>query len=262
MFYWLVKIIFFLPLRLVYPTIVRGKKNIVDGRMILAPNHQTLNDPIIIFSEMNKRFSYMAKAPLFEKQPLKWILYHLGAYPVHNKANDITAVKTTLRLLKDDKRVVIFPEGMRIKSDVSNEIKHGVANFALKTKTPIVPACFMRFTNAFTLNTLVIGKPIYLHEMEEFSGPINHETLDAAGKIISESIYALKDEFVAGKIEAASHFYDKQIADMYYEMYRKSSHTSRKRYDKVAQPFIEDIKHIEELKAKKIAKIKKKYSVA
>lgn len=262
MFYWIVKILTYIPFKIIYPTRVIGKKNLIRGsRMILAPNHQTLNDPIIIYSNLGLRLNFMAKAPLFDHKPMAYVLNKLGAYPVHNGKNDLTAVKHTLRLLKDDKPVVIFPEGMRIKSDVSNEIKHGVANFAIKTETPIVPAVFVRFTNAFVPNTLIIGKPFDLFKMEEFSGPINHEKLESAGAIISKSIYELKDEYTSKKIAKAKKIYLMQICDLYDQMYKKQSKSKLKNYDKVARPYLQAISDTITRMNAKVKRVKKRYRI-
>jgi 1-acyl-sn-glycerol-3-phosphate acyltransferase len=194
MIFWLLKIIFFIPLLIVFPARVIGRKNLVKkGRVILAPNHQTLNDPIFLALHLFRRFNFMAKSPLFEKKFKSSFLRQLGAFPVHTSSSDIASVKKTLRLLNDDKALCIFPEGRRIKTEESNQLKNGVVMFALKTKSPINPAFFMKKTNAFVFNTIIIGKPIYLYEMEEFKDKkIDKELLEKASLVLSKAIHNLK----------------------------------------------------------------------
>lgn len=195
MLFWIIKIIFFIPLLIVYPVKIIGRRNIPKtGKLIFCPNHQTLNDPIIIGLKIHRRrFRFMGKSPLFEKKINNWFLRKMGAYPVHTSSSDIVAVKNTLKFLKNEEAVCIFPEGARLKSSESNELKNGVSMFALKSKSPIVPAYFVKKTMAFVPNTLIIGKPINFSEMEEFKGKkIDKELLELASKKLSKEIHKLK----------------------------------------------------------------------
>lgn len=199
MFLTLCLIILYIPLLIIFPTRVTGKKNIPKkGRVIFCTNHQTLADPVIIAYKLTRRrFKYMAKKPLFKNKLLGPILKGFGAYPVDYKAaTDIQAVKQTIKYLKEEKAVCIFPEGGRRNSEINGELKHGVAMFALRTKTPVVPACFVKKTGPFRLNRLIIGESIYLHEMEQFKDKkADKELLEQASEIINHGIFDLKTEY-------------------------------------------------------------------
>ena len=205
LFYFCLSLIF-IPFLFIYPCKVVGKKNVPKkGRLIFAPNHQTLNDPIIIAYKFagRRRFKFMAKAPLFEKKFNNWFLRTLGAFPVNNTATtDITAVKSTLQHLKNEQAVCIFPEGARLKTSESNEIKHGVAMFSLRTKSPIIPAYFIKKTMCFVPNKLLVGKPLELYNMEQFKDKkIDKDLLDEASKIIKKEILGLYNNYVKAKDE-------------------------------------------------------------
>lgn len=203
MFFYIALIILYIPLRLIYPVRVIGNKNVPKkGRIIFACNHQTLNDPIIIGTRVRRRFRYMAKAPLFKNKFFGAILKGLGAYPVNNKSIDMQAIKTTMKHLKKERAILIFPEGARLKSSESNELKNGVAMFALKTKTPVVPSIFIKKTNAFCFNTLLIGKPINFSEMEQFKDrKLDKETYSEASEILVKEMYKLLKEYNNKKLE-------------------------------------------------------------
>lgn len=204
MFFYICLIISFIPLLIIYPCVVSGKKNLPKkGRFILAPNHQTLNDPIIIAARLTsrRRFRFMAKAPLFKNKVFGAIMRGMGAYPVDNQsATDINAVKTTLKHLKEERAVCIFPEGARLVSSEENQLKHGVAMFALKTNSPVVPAFFVRKTNAFVPNRLIIGEPIALHTMEQFKDrKVDKDVLEEASQIIKDGINKLRYNYTHRK---------------------------------------------------------------
>lgn len=194
MLFYILKAILYLPLTLfVYPTKVIGKKNILKkGRMMLCPNHQTLNDPIIIALRTKRRFYFMAKAPLFKYKFTNWLLRKLGAYPVNNKENDLGAVKVTLKHLKSDKAVCIFPEGARLVTAEAHDLKNGVVTFAFKTNSPIVPAAFVKPTMAFKRNVFIIGEPFNLSEMPEFKDrKIDKDLLNEASMYLKDRIHGL-----------------------------------------------------------------------
>lgn len=201
MLFYILKAIAYIPCALfVYPVKVIGQKNIPKkGRMMLCPNHQTLNDPIIIALKLRRRFYFMAKAPLFKKKFNNWFLRKVGAYPVHHKENDIEAVKTTLKHLKSDRAVCIFPEGARLVTEEAHDLKNGVVNFAFKTNSPIVPAAFVKNTLAFRRNVLLIGKPFNLCEMEQFKDrKINKDVLNEASAYLKDQIHGLINDYNTG----------------------------------------------------------------
>lgn len=203
MFLHFLVILFYIPLLILLPTRVIGRKNLPkNGRIIFCLNHQSLCDAVIVGYKLTKRkFKFMAKKPLFKNKIASGFLKSIGAYPVDYKAaTDLKAVKDTIKYLKEERAVLIFPEGGRRVSDINNELKHGVAMFALRTQSPVVPACFVTKTGLFRLNRLVIGKPIYLHEMEQFKDKkADKELLEQATEIINHGIFDLKTEYEENK---------------------------------------------------------------
>jgi 1-acyl-sn-glycerol-3-phosphate acyltransferase len=184
-------ILFGLPVKIV------GKKylkRIKKDSAIVACNHTTLNDPIILKTKLDKNLKMMAKDSLFKNKFFGSILRGLGAYPVSRGVADIKAVKTTLTHLKNKKHVLIFPEGTRVKQNEGVELKDGVVTFAIKTDSYVVPAVFRKPTKAFRFNTLVIGKPFKFSEINEFKDvKIDKELTQKATEILTEKMKYLKE---------------------------------------------------------------------
>lgn len=191
---WLIAIPFVL---LLLPTKIIGKKNIKKVKKygaILSCNHQSMIDPVILKARVNTGFRLIAKASLFKNKFLGWLLRKFGAYPVNRGGNDITAVKTTLGHLKNNKHVVIFPEGTRGDSGDLAELKHGLVSFAIKTDSYVIPAVFRKKPKIFRRNTLLIDKPFKFSDFDEFRGvKVTHEVLDNACLILSEKMKYLKE---------------------------------------------------------------------
>ena len=197
MIYWIMWFLVSTAYFWAFPTKIIGKKYlklIKKDSAILSYNHQTNNDAILIKAKICPKAKMMAKHTLFNGKCKAWFFRTLGAYPVNREGNDISAVKTTLKYLKENNKVGIAPEGTRVKEGESVEFKNGVVMFALKTNCYIVPIVFRKTTKAFKFNTVIIGKPFRLSEIEEFKDKkADKELLDRATEILTEKMNYLKN---------------------------------------------------------------------
>lgn len=162
MWFWLTLIIIWLPITLLFPTKVIGRKNLIKGKSIWACTHQSNADIMIIATKTFTRIYALGKAELFKNKLVGGYLKKLGCVSVKRGQADIEAVKGVLRILKDkQKPVVIFPTGTRTSTpDEVENLKNGVVMFALKSQAPIVPMVLVRKAKIFRRNRLVIGEPI------------------------------------------------------------------------------------------------------
>ena len=98
-----------------------------------------------------------------------------------------------MRLLKNGKKLVIFPEGTRNHNDDMQlgQVKHGVAMFAIKAKVPIVPMFITKKPRFWRKTKVVIGKPFLL---EEFYGKkLDNDTLTKASDQVAAKIDQLRE---------------------------------------------------------------------
>jgi len=121
------------------------KKISKKGGFIVACNHQYYWDPPVVASYITGKFSFMAKAELFDrKKPFfTWLIRRCGAFPVTRGADSEKAVQTALETLKKGRIFVIFPEGTRSKDGTIGRGKSGVAMIASMANVPILPVCLM-----------------------------------------------------------------------------------------------------------------------
>ena len=182
---------------IILPTRIIGKKyvkSVKNSAAITSSNHQSLGDPIILKAWVNPSYKLMAKESLFRRKFSAWYLSKLGAYPVKRGENDIGAVRKTLGYLKDNKHLVIFPEGTRVKTGDMSELKNGLVMFALKSDCYIIPAIFKKRPMPFRFNTLLIGKPFKFSDMDEFKGQkVSRELMDKASEVLSDKMKHLKE---------------------------------------------------------------------
>lgn len=181
-------------IRLFFPTKFIGKKNIPDGACIIASNHTSNMDVVNLAAHTWEKKYYLAKKELFKNEFTSFFMKVFGAIKIDRQGNDVNAIKESLRVLKDNKKLVIFPEGTRHNNENMElgEVKQGVAMFAIKAKVKIVPMFIVKKPKIFRRNKVVIGEPF---ELDEFYGrKLSTEDLDRATEIVSKKMNELREQ--------------------------------------------------------------------
>lgn len=202
MLFWIVLIIVFLPITIFLPTRIVGRKNLPKGKAIYACNHQTNADIFVIGTKLRKRIYALAKAEIFKSKISNWFFKGIGGVKINRGKADIQAIKDVLTVLnKKQKPIVIFPTGTRNSSpEEVQDAKNGVAMFALKSKSPIIPMVLIKKPRIFRFNKLVVGKPLDLSKYEnmpatkEVYAEISKDLVDAMEKLINENTKPQKDK--------------------------------------------------------------------
>ena len=139
------------------------KKELKGKNYILACNHTSNMDAIMLDITFKKKFRYLAKKELCNNKFNKAFMLAIGAVPVDRSQADPRAIKEIFRLIDKDKKIAIFPQGTRAKTIKIEEgsAKEGVAMFSIRTNTPVLPVMFDKVIKPFRRTKLYIGKPIY-----------------------------------------------------------------------------------------------------
>jgi 1-acyl-sn-glycerol-3-phosphate acyltransferase len=172
-----------------------GWKNIPSqGPVIIASNHISNWDPVVVALSVKRPICFIAKAELFNNAILGNLFKQLNAFPVKRGTADRQAIRHALEILEQGKVLGIFPEGQRQTSDTESKAHSGIAMLALKSQAPIVPvACLGTDRNIpwGWLSPLVVrvGKPIYLEEYREQK--INSATMEKVSLEIMKEINSL-----------------------------------------------------------------------
>ncbi len=158
------KIIYYIAYVVLYPFYrykFVGRENLPDGACVLCANHTANSDVIFLVLANGPKWDIgiMGKESLFRFKPLGSLFKWLGGFPVKRGCSDLHAVKTGFAILKAGKKLLIFPEGTRVKPGMKSEPKPGAALFALRCNVPMVPVYIPAGRKVFRRNTVVIGKP-------------------------------------------------------------------------------------------------------
>lgn len=179
-------------IRFFFPRRVAGLENLPEGGAIICPNHASGWDPFIVAVALpvDSRLAVMAKDELFHIPVVGWLLKKLGVFPVKRGGSDLTAMKTSLRVLNEGNRLLVFPEGTRVDGEGGTDAKGGVAVMAARTKTPMIPVYCGPKHKLFRKTTVVFGEPFY--PVCAGRRPTAEESRQAAEELLRR-IYALRE---------------------------------------------------------------------
>ncbi len=133
---WLVKGVFLI----MFNVKVEGRENIPHGGgHIVASNHISWADPIMIAIFITSPNAYISKIELFKNKLVALILTLVQAFPVTRGSGDTGFIAKSLKFLKKGNNLVIFPEGTRSKTGEIGRAKTGVSHIAAESYAPVVP---------------------------------------------------------------------------------------------------------------------------
>jgi len=142
-----------------------------SGPYIIAANHVSNWDPVVVALVVKHPINYMGKAALFKYKITAIIVTALHAFPVKRGVPDRKAIRQALLVLEEGKVLGIFPEGAR---NVTGDMKAlpGVAMIALKADVPVVPVACLGTRHTipcgwFDPLIVRVGQPIYNSEIPE-----------------------------------------------------------------------------------------------
>lgn len=126
-----------------YRTRIVGEENLPkSGGYILAGNHVSYLDPVLLWGAAPRETHFIAKQELFEGGFLAWLLPKAWVFPIRRGAADREAIQRATDLLGFGEPVGMFPEGTRQRpgdSSAIGEAHSGVAFIAMRAGVPVVP---------------------------------------------------------------------------------------------------------------------------
>lgn len=145
-----------------------GRENVpATGPVIIASNHISFYDPIIVGTGVDRDIEFMAWEKLFTIPVLRSVIRFFGAFPVELTSADKSAYINAVSTLFKNKALIIFPEGERSGDGKVRNLKSGIARLALKTNARIVPVTIVGAYETFSRHRLLPrpGKiSVYYHK--------------------------------------------------------------------------------------------------
>ncbi len=116
----------------------KTKKLLKKQAVIFAPNHFDYKDgPVCYF--LFKNSSIMIAKDWYENKAIRWVTYGKDAIPLDRYGLDTGWLRHAVKMVKDNKNVIIFPEGYTSDNKEIDKFKAGFAMLSVMTGAPIVP---------------------------------------------------------------------------------------------------------------------------
>ena len=136
----------------------------VSGPAVVAPNHASVLDGIVLGAAISRELRFVAKSELWQSRLLAWVLDGLDAIRIKRGCGDHLALARMREALDAGQAVAIFPHGA-VRGD---RIWHrGAARVALVTGAPLVPVRLVGTAQALSRGRIgfprlrvIVGEPI------------------------------------------------------------------------------------------------------
>jgi 1-acyl-sn-glycerol-3-phosphate acyltransferase len=141
------------------------------GPAVVAPNHDSVLDGIILGTAISRELRFVAKVELWRSRLLAWVLDGLGAIRIERGRSDHRALAQARQALDAEQAVVIFPQG----AVSGHRVWHrGAARMALVTGAPLVPVRLVGTAQALSRGRIgfpklrvIVGDPIEVARAQE-----------------------------------------------------------------------------------------------
>jgi 1-acyl-sn-glycerol-3-phosphate acyltransferase len=193
---------------------LEGHEHIPEtGPVILASNHRSNMDPVLLASAVERPVAFMAKAELFVP-PLGWIMRWIGQFPVRRGGIDREALRRTDAVLARGSMLGLFPEGTRGDGSFS-AVHPGLAYIVVRQGCPVLPVVIFgteRVRRRFgwlpfaSPVRIVIGPPIDLPQAAS-----DRAGRRAASEVLGQRLRAFRAAVTGEPMDRAEPATDRQI---------------------------------------------------
>lgn len=174
---------------------VEGEENIPEkGAVLVVPNHKSYWDPPLTGAAFRKRrISFMAKSELFRNPLFGALIRYLGAFPVKRNSADLSAMRRSVKEIRDGKALCIFPEGGIRRKKGLGRFHPGMAFLAILTGTPVIPVAIAGSADLPWKKeplAVLVGKPIPVKK-----GKPDNRNTTALDDLVKNRIQTMLDDW-------------------------------------------------------------------
>ena len=151
--------------------VLHGERLAVGTSFVIAANHASFYDILVLLSALPMSVRFLAKRNLFRLPFLGWSMAAAGFIPVdrETRSRSFALVDAALARLQGGRSLVVFPEETRTRTGELLPFKAGAALLALKSGLPLLPLGIagtfrIQRRGGFTITPsrvcLAVGEPI------------------------------------------------------------------------------------------------------
>lgn len=174
------------------PRVVRSAQGLPAGGFVLAANHCSYVDPLLLAYSVRRRVTYMVTTDVYERWFMRPFMWMLGCIPVQESRGNRKALRRAVEALRNGDVVGIFPEGGISRDGRLRSGAPGVASLLLMAEVPVVPVALVGTHVAYPKGRL-LPRPIQLEIRH--GDAIEMNSLPSKGRSRSAR-YQLRDRII------------------------------------------------------------------
>ncbi len=139
-----------------------------EGRYILAANHVSGVDPILVALGQKRPIRFMAKKELFENKFIGFVFDHLGTFAIDRSTKNDDALDFSSQIINNGDALGIFIEGTRSKTGELLRPRSGAVMLAHQNNCKIIPVSVTHRDEKkkpFTKMYITFGEPVTVEEL-------------------------------------------------------------------------------------------------
>lgn len=178
---------------------VFGLENVPEtGGVLLAANHQSFFDPVLVAMVLSREMHFMARRTLFRNPVFRALIVSYNAFAIERDTADVKGVNSAIARLEAGNILLVFPEGTRTVDGSIAPMK-SVGVIADRAAVPIVPVLIQGAYEVWPKGkaiprpgviSLVFGKPL--------------DPKKTTGEAIRDAVVGLKGEIPGCRIGSSS----------------------------------------------------------
>lgn len=121
--------------------VVHPERLIENGPALICANHVSFLDPPLVSVAFKNEMHFLARSSLYSNAFARWLFPRLNVVPVDQDRAGMGGLKTLVRLLREGKRVLVFPEGSRSPDGKLQPAQAGAGLVVARTggAAPVLP---------------------------------------------------------------------------------------------------------------------------
>lgn len=189
----IIKPICFIAAKIIYRVKIEGIENVPkESACIICGNHIHALDAPALIACTSRKIRFMAKQELWKSTGFKFMAWIFDVFPVARGKKDTEAIKVSMKILKANEILGMYPEGTRNGIERGIKPKNGAVNLAIRMDVPIVPFGTVGSFKPFTKVVYKFGEPMSFTEYKEQSK--DKEVVDKLTADVMAKVVQLRDE--------------------------------------------------------------------
>src|SRR5260221_13510772 len=149
---------------------IEGRENVPRGGCLIVSNHVSYMDPTTVGWAVAREIYYLGRKSLFKPPFWSWFLPICNVLPIDRDGRDVSGLRRIIRMLKEGRAILLFPEGTRSPDGTLQAAEPGAGLVAVKAGAPVLPVRVFGTYESLSRHTgrlhfhpirVVIGRPYF-----------------------------------------------------------------------------------------------------